>query len=177
MLGRRAVVKSRIPKKYREPGLDRKLRAERTRGEARLLHKAKLAGVPCPAVLEVAEFDITMGFVEGVRPGMDAGDAREAGRLLAMLHKADIIHGDYTPANLIRESSGRKPGAIHVIDFGLGFVSQDIEDKAVDVFTMLRAIEAKPGKDAFIAGYGSYAKAKEVLARVKGVESRVRYAV
>ena len=57
--------------------------------------------------------------------------------MLAALHKADIIHGDYTPANLILESGGRR---MFVIDFGLGFISNDIEDKAVDVFTMMRAI-------------------------------------
>ena len=160
-----------MPKGYREGALDAKLRAERTRGEARLLHKAKLAGVPCPTVLEVREFEITMSFVDGARPGMDAGESREAGRILAKLHEADIIHGDYTPANLIRSGES---GVIYVIDFGLGFVSKDIEDKAVDVFTMLRAVAEK---DAFIAGYFSYGRAEEVLKRVKVVEKRVRYAV
>ena len=170
LLGRRVVVKSRMVKGYREAGLDTKLRTERTRGEARLLHKAKTAGVSCPTVLEVGDFDITMSFVEGKRPEMGRDEAYEAGRILARLHEADIIHGDYTPANLIREDGG----AIYVIDFGLGFISKDIEDKAVDVFTMLRAISER---DAFIAGYRGYAKAKEVLVRVKDVEKRVRYAV
>lgn len=178
LLGRRVVIKSRLPKRYREASLDAKLRAERTRCEARLLHRAKAAGVACPTVLEVDDFTITMGFVEGVRPEMGASGAREAGRLLAKLHAADIIHGDYTPANLIHDKRpGLKPrasgGTLYVIDFGLGFVSSDIEDKAVDVFTMLRAIGEK---DAFIAGYRSYPKAAQVLARVKGVEKRVRYA-
>jgi Kae1-associated kinase Bud32 len=108
-----------------------------------------------------------MGFIGGARPEMGAADAREAGKTLAMLHAADIIHGDYTPANLIRGET------LYVIDFGLGFVSSDIEDKAVDVFTMLRAITQK---EAFIQGYRAYPKADAVLVRVKGVEKRVRYA-
>ncbi len=170
VLGRAAVVKERIAKRYREQSLDRRLRRERTRGEARLLHRAKLAGVACPVVLEVGEFTITMGFLDGKRPEMDAGEAKEAGEILAKLHSADIIHGDYTPANLIRV---RGNGAMHVIDFGLGYVSNDVEDKAVDVFTMLRAIGEK---EAFVSGYRAYAKAEAVLARVKGVEKRVRYA-
>lgn len=170
VLGRAVVVKERIAKRYREPSLDRRLRKERTRSEAKLLHKAKAAGVPCPVVLEVDEFSITMGFLDGSRPGMDAKEAREAGRMLAWLHEAGIIHGDYTPANLIRAAGGR---AMYVIDFGLGYVSSDVEDKAVDVFTMLRAIAQK---EAFIAGYRAYQKADAVLARVKGVEKRVRYA-
>lgn len=174
VLGRKAVVKERAAKGYREQRLDARLRAERTRGEARLLHRAKLAGVPCPTVLEASGFAITMGFIRGRRPAMGAGDAEEAGRLLAKLHAADIIHGDYTPANLILEApAGGRRGTIYVIDFGLGFVSADIEDKAVDVFTMLRAIAQK---GAFLRGYGAYSRSHEVLARVKGVEKRVRYA-
>ena len=127
-----------------------------------------LAGVGCPTVLQVDEFEIWMTFLEGERPGMSRKECAEAGKMLAQLHEADIIHGDYTPANLIITAEG-----MFVIDFGLGFISKDIEDKAVDVFTMLRSIE---NKDAFIEGYGSYKKADSVLKRVKKVESRVRYA-
>lgn len=168
LLGKPIVVKERVAKGYRVKELDERLRRERTRGEARLLHKAKLAGVDCPTVLEVDEFSISMSFIEGKRPEMGKAEARDAGHMLASLHAADIIHGDYTPANLIR--SGDR---LSVIDFGLGFISRDIEDKAVDVFTMLRAISEK---DAFLEGYGGYAKAKGVLKRVKEVEKRVRYA-
>ncbi len=170
LLGREVVVKSRVPKAYRVARLDERLRAERTRGEARLLHRAKLAGVGCPTVLEVGEFEIVMSFIEGERPEMEPAEAREAGALLAKLHSADIIHGDYTPANLIRGEG------LWVIDFGLGFVSNDIEDKAVDVFTMLRSLQDETKKGAFIEGYSAYAKSKAVLERVKDVEKRVRYA-
>ncbi len=168
LLGDSVLVKDRISKGYRIRKLDERLRRERTRSEARLLHKAKLAGVPCPTVLEVDEFSITMSVIHGSRPKMSGKECLECGKMLAKLHAADIIHGDYTPANIISEK-----GKLFVIDFGLGFVSRDIEDKAVDVFTMLRAIS---GKDDFMKGYGSYSKAKSVLKRVKGVESRVRYA-
>ncbi len=175
LLGRDAVEKSRMPKGYRIQALDARLRSERTRSEARLLNKAKLAGVPCPTVLEVDEFSLTLSFVEGERPAMSAGEAREAGVLLARLHEADIIHGDYTPANLI-EIKNKKSSSLVVIDFGLGFVSNDIEDKAVDVFTMLRSLQAPQSKAAFLEGYGMYRRSGEVAGRVKEVESRVRYA-
>ncbi|MFH0737558.1 MAG: KEOPS complex kinase/ATPase Bud32 [Candidatus Micrarchaeota archaeon] len=179
LLGRQCVVKERLPKGYRATELDRRLRMERTRGEARLLHKAKLAGVDCPTVYEVDDFRITMGFIGGSRPAMDEGDAEGAGRMLAKLHKDDIIHGDFTPANLILSDK-----RLYVIDFGLGFISKDIEDKAVDVFTMLRALGDGRGKgksreraeEAFLSGYDSYEKAPSVLKRVKDVEKRVRYA-
>jgi TP53 regulating kinase-like protein len=168
LLGQPVVVKQRLQKRYRVRKLDERLRRERTRGEARLLHKAKLAGVLCPTVLEVDDFTIIMTFIEGKRPEMKKRDAAECGRMLARLHEADVIHGDYTPANIIQ--SGRQ---LFVIDFGLGFISKDIEDKAVDVFTMLRAISEK---DSFLKGYRSYRKADSVLKRVKDVEKRVRYA-
>ncbi len=167
IIGRKALVKTRIAKKYRLREIDEKLRRERTRSEARLLHKAKVAGVDCPVVLQVEDFEIYMGFLEGKRPEMTAAECREAGEILAKLHEADIIHGDYTPANLISD------GKISVIDFGLGFVSKDIEDKAVDVFTMIRAVDEK---DAFIDGYKAYSKSDSVLKRLKKVEQRVRYA-
>ncbi len=180
MLGRSVVVKSRIPKGYRVARLDERLRAERTRSEARLLNRAKVAGIRCPTVLEVDDFSITMGFVEGERPEMDPPQAREAGTILARLHSADIIHGDYTPANLIESREGGPKGSVgrfYVIDFGLGFVSNDIEDKAVDVFTMLRSLVSEEGRKAFLEGYSAYAKSEAVLQRVKEVEKRVRYAV
>jgi len=168
LLGKPVVVKERITKKYRVRKLDDRLRRERTRSEARILNKAKTAGVLCPTVLEVEEFAITLSFIAGRRPKMSRKQAEEAGKMLASLHGADIIHGDYTPANLLLD--GKR---MFVIDFGLGFISNDIEDKAVDVFTMLRAISEK---DAFIKGYGSYSKAEKVLKRLKDVEKRVRYA-
>jgi tRNA A-37 threonylcarbamoyl transferase component Bud32 len=197
LIGRAALIKSRMAKGYRIRELDMRLRVERTRMEARLLHRAKLAGVPCPTVLEVSDHEITMERLKGRRPGMELSGCREAGRLLAKLHGADIIHGDYSPANLIVSKKGGSKGcqgcratlhtrgataplvtvgSFYVIDFGLGFVSNDVEDKAVDVFTMLRALEKKGKQDAFVEGYGHYEKAKAVLKRVETVEKRVRYA-
>ncbi|MBN1170450.1 Kae1-associated serine/threonine protein kinase [Candidatus Micrarchaeota archaeon] len=169
VIGIPAVVKKRIAKSYRARELDEKLRRERTRSEARLLHRAKAAGIKCPVVLQVDDFELYMTMIPGKRPAMDRKQAKTAGKILAKLHQADIIHGDYTPANIIENNEG-----MHIIDFGLGFVSKDIEDKAVDVFTMLRAIDEK---EAFLEGYAGYEKFRQVEKRVKKVESRVRYAL
>ena len=171
IIGMSCLLKTRQPKRYRVRELDALLRQGRTRMEARLLHKAKVAGVRCPTVLEVTEFSITMGRLKGRRPIMDKVQCAEAGRMLALLHAADIMHGDFTPANLIWDGE-----ALHVIDFGLGSISGDIEDKAMDVFTMLKAIADDAGKAKFVEGYCAYDKARPVLSRVKDVEGRVRYA-
>ena len=101
MLGRKIAIKNRIQKSYRESGLDYSLRKTRTRVEARLLHKAKLAGVLCPTVLCVDQFALSLSFINGKRPLLNPNLAKQAGEILAKLHKADIIHGDFTPANLI----------------------------------------------------------------------------
>jgi len=171
LLRREVVIKERIRKNYRIKELDSKLRKERTRAEARLLHRAKLAGVCCPTVLEVDGFSITMSFLSGDHPVMGISDCREAGRMLASLHCAGIIHGDFTPVNLMLSK-----GKLFVIDFGLGFFSNDIEDKAIDVFTMVKALDKKRG-EAFLHGYSTRnPKHETVMKRLKEVEKRVRYA-
>jgi len=168
IIGIPAVKKDRIRKTYRIEGLDISLRKKRTRREARLLHRAKIAGVKCPTVLEVSEFSLILSLIKGKRPKMDKKLSRKAGKLLALLHEKDIIHGDFTPANLIMTGND-----LYVIDFGLGFFSSDVEDKAIDVLTMLKTIDT--GKE-FIAGYKKYKKSLSVLKRVEEVRKRARYA-
>lgn len=168
-MGMGIMVKERIPKNYRITALDARLRRERTRMEARLLHRAKLAGVGCPVVFFVDEFSIGMGKIGGKRPRMDARECAEAGRMLGKLHNAGIMHGDFTPANLISGKEG-----ISAIDFGLGFLSQDVEDKAVDVLTMLKAIRG--GEEAFLSGYCSeVGNAEKIRERIGEVKARARY--
>ena len=58
VLGFAAVEKFRLRKEYRAAELDEKIRRERTRREARLLSRAKAAGVICPVVYEVSDFAI-----------------------------------------------------------------------------------------------------------------------
>ncbi|MBI5226954.1 Kae1-associated serine/threonine protein kinase [Candidatus Micrarchaeota archaeon] len=171
ILGKSAIIKSRIQKTYRIGEIDRKLRMERTRVEARLLHRAKLAGVNCPVVFEVFGCAITMSEIDGSRPKMSKNECFEAGTILAKLHAVDIIHGDYTPANLLEQKDN-----LIVIDFGLGFVSKDVEDKAVDFYTMIRSIQGEQSKSAFADGYKKYKNCHTIFERVKKIEKRVRYA-
>jgi Kae1-associated kinase Bud32 len=49
------VIKDRISKAYRIPQIDIKLRKERTKTEARILHKLRRANVNVPNVLKVDE--------------------------------------------------------------------------------------------------------------------------
>lgn len=165
------LYKDRIKKSYRIPQLDVVLRRSRTKREARLLHAAKLAGVGCPTVLMVSDVGLLLSIIKGRKyKRLDRKKAFSAGMTLATLHRNGIIHGDFTPANLL--FSGKK---IFVIDFGLGFFSNDTEDKAVDVLTMLKSLDKK-AHPAFLRGYKKYAGFESVIGRVEQIKSRARYA-
>ena len=169
------VEKYRVEKKYRVKELDERIRSERTRREARLLARAKDAGVRCPVVYEVGGFFIRMKFLEGKmlhwelqKRGITAKEISESAAILAALHSVDVVHGDYTPANLMLTAEG-----MAVIDFGLGAISPDSEDKATDVVPMKRSL----GRDGekFVAAYGKKGGKPSVLKMVKEIESRGRY--
>ena len=152
------LKKLRVSKKYRPVSLDEKLRFERTRREARLLVKAKEAGVLCPHVFAVSKDFILIEKLLGrtLNKVEKAGKKSyfEAGALLAKLHSLNIAHGDYTPANLMLV--GKK---LYVIDFGLGFVSSEDEDKAVDLLTFVNAVGDKQAAE-FLRGYLKFGERK-----------------
>ncbi|MCX8196747.1 MAG: KEOPS complex kinase/ATPase Bud32 [Candidatus Micrarchaeota archaeon] len=174
-LGCKAVEKIRIEKSYREPQLDRLIREGRTRREARILSKAKEAGVLCPTIYHVGRFSILMKRLDGEmlhhamkKRKITRKEVRQAAQIVAKLHKANIVHGDFTPANLMLVK-----GRMAVIDFGLSAISSDIEDKAVDVVTMKRAL-GKAGKQ-FVAAYLMENKDNAVVQMAAKIESRARY--
>ncbi len=178
------LVKERIVKSYRLPALDEDLRKSRTRREGKLLHK--LEGV-VPKVYEVDDecMQIRMTYVEGtlVRDSLDQKSSvdqeilmREIGRIVGVFHSKDIIHGDLTTSNII-ESEGK----VFFIDFGLGFVSLKVEDKAVDLHVFRQALDSKHYVHAeqcyrwFLDGYRQWQGSEEVLQRLEKVEQRGRY--
>lgn len=168
ILGRKILIKERVVKSYRIKEIDEKLRKERTKIEARLLHKAKFAGIACPTVLFVDKFKLGITKINGKRARMNKMQCILAGEMLAALHNANIIHGDFTPANLIWDKK------LWVIDFGLGFFSPDIEDKAIDILTMLKSIKLQ---NEFLSGYKKISKNYEkIVQRLEEIKKRARYA-
>ncbi|MDN5358823.1 MAG: regulating kinase and related kinase [Candidatus Diapherotrites archaeon] len=181
---RPAVLKRRIPKRYRVPELDEHIRKTRTRREARLLERARRSGVLAPEVYHVDDkkMEIVMEYVSGerakeylLRTG-DAGLMRKIGELIAILHENNIVHGDLTTSNIIL--SGKD---IYFIDFGLGSVSTSIEDKAVDLvcfeksFIATHSDIAEEGWNALVDGYGRYSEAPLIWKRFEEVKRRARY--
>ncbi|TRO46523.1 Kae1-associated serine/threonine protein kinase, partial [Candidatus Bathyarchaeota archaeon] len=144
--GVRALLKRRGEKKYRHPQLDREIRRTRTIQEASIIHKAKAAGVPTPAIYQVdpEEATIVMEYVEGekVRDIVEDLSARERhelfkliGLLAGRLHGAGIIHGDLTTSNIIDSPEGPV-----FVDFGLGEASSETEKRGVDLNLMHRML-------------------------------------
>jgi Kae1-associated kinase Bud32 len=93
----------------------------------------------------------------------------------AKMHANGIIHADLTTSNMILADE------VNFIDFGLSFFSDKIEDKAVDLHLMDRALESKHYDmypacwEAVLKGYSSEnPEAKEVLTRLEKVQSRGR---
>jgi TP53 regulating kinase-like protein len=184
------IIKDRIKKSYRLRELDEKIRSQRARSEAKLLLKASSI-IPCPAPFIQPSIKgstkIKMPFIQGKKLSehLDSFSlekqkeiCEQIGKSVAKLHNADIIHGDLTTSNMIFVE---KEGKIFFIDFGLGFISKKIEDRAVDIHLLKQALEAKHFKhwqnlfNSFIKGYKENKDSKKVLERLKAVEKRGRY--
>jgi TP53 regulating kinase-like protein len=157
----------------------------RTRKEAKLLLNLQNLKINVPKLLDSSDktMEIKMQFIPGKRVSevLDLKNYKmiccEIGRIVAVLHQNNIIHGYLTTSNFIL--SGKK---IFVIDFGLSFTSIKIEDKAVDIHLFKQALESKHytiHEKAFSEFVKSYKKeemdAKEVLKRLELVEGRGRY--
>ena len=172
------AYKRRRSKAYRHPELDRRLRRGRTRSEARLTSEARRLGVPTPVVFDV---DPSAGLLEFEFVGdADLSEAitptriEAVGRHLANCHEAGFVHGDPTPRN-VRVSADRT----WLIDFGLGYYTDDIEDYAMDLHVFegaIRGTAAEPAAliEAFEDAY-RVAGDDRVLQQLRNIERRGRY--
>jgi TP53 regulating kinase-like protein len=193
------ITKNRIPKSYRLKELDEKIRRKRTEKETKILKKAKLFGINVPNVLheftaqnQVTKeyslhdpYKIIIEYIDGDKLSDKLNSYPEEKQFMTMktlgqevskLHQNDIIHGDLTTSNTIL-----KEDKVFIIDFGLGFISKRIEDKAVDLHLIKQALEAKHFQnfeklfENFKEGYGNNPESKKVFEQLKKVEGRGRY--
>lgn len=189
--GLKVVMKQRLPKLYRIPQIDMKIRTYRTSHEAQLLHSAKHIGVPTPLVysVDVVESCIIMEFVDGAQvkqilKNFSDEERRNLcvyiGELIGLLHKNNIVHGDLTTSNMILTPQGK----VVFVDYGLAEKTSNLELKGVDLHLMKRALQSthfQYAKDAFesvIHGYSTIVGREEagrVLKKIKEIEERGRY--
>ncbi|MFA6225122.1 MAG: bifunctional N(6)-L-threonylcarbamoyladenine synthase/serine/threonine protein kinase [Methanoregula sp.] len=173
--------KMRVSKRYRVTALDKRLIAERTRAEARLIHAARKGGVPTPIMSDITADTIIMEGIEGtlLTHALHESSVMEAGRMVGKLHKAGIMHGDLTTSNLILRKSD---GKCVLIDFGLAQTTTEIEQRGVDIHVLFQTLEstapehAEALKAAFVAGYAeTFDGAADVIHREHEIELRGRY--
>ncbi|MEA3282788.1 MAG: Kae1-associated kinase Bud32 [Euryarchaeota archaeon] len=181
------IIKRRVSKNYRIPKLDTRIRAARTRSEAKLISEARRCGVPTPIIYDVdtAEHTITMEFIKGPRMKdvLDLGMSERIGELVGRLHGCGIIHGDLTTSNLILHiggGDGDSGDRIYFIDFGLGYFEKNVEAQGVDVHVLFQTFVSTHREsgleEAFSAGYRrTFTGADQVLTRVREIEARGRY--
>ncbi len=183
--GINSIIKDRIVKTYREKELDIFLRYQRTKKEAKILAISSTL-INAPKVVFINKYKIIMQKIEGENFNNILKEIKEntrsnkkinlrlilnrVGKSLAILHNNAIIHGDFTPANLIINNN-----KVFVIDFGLSEMSSLNEDKAIDLLLMKRAIEIKK-YNIFLNAYKKYANnAISIINRLKKIEKRGRY--
>lgn len=179
-LGESAVLKNRIPKNYRIPEIDSKIRKSRTKLESKLLSDVKSAGIITPILYDVDLYEkiITMEKIEGEMVKdiitMESEDlAFRIGQDIAKIHSWNIIHGDITTSNMLVDSEGN----LIFLDFGLGRHSDLLEDKAVDLLVLkksLQSIDQKIADHIFgmvLDGYDNEGIAK----KIREIELRGRY--
>ncbi len=185
--GSRAILKIRKAKRYRNPILDTKIRKQRTIKESQAISEVKSYGIPTPLVYyaNLKKSFIIMQEIPG-KPIHDLPNSKiielskEIGKLVGMMHKNGIMHGDLTTSNFILYKN-----KVYVIDFGLSQKTIKSEDHAVDlrlIKEILNSAHAEIMKSTwknFLLGYKSvvgssnYAKITHL---VSVIESRGRYA-
>ena len=206
ILGKKCIAKERFSKQYRHAILDTQLRKQRTVHEARVLARCRASGILAPAVYFVDDLTQTiyMEFIEGktVKDVWDEQNlkssnsnsssdnnnnnnimltkiniAEKIGIVLAKIHNHDMVHGDPTTSNIMLRNQDNE---IVLIDFGLGSQNASIDDKAVDLYVLERAMLAThPNtEDLFkqiLKSYGEESKkAKMILGKFESVRARGR---
>lgn len=187
-LDRRVIIKRRVPKGYRHPVLDSRIRLQRTKNEAKLMLEVRGLGISIPIIYDInlRKAEITMQRIEGPRVKdlldtlpIDEAIAlvKEIGRITALLHSNDIVHGDLTTSNMLMGDDGR----IYMIDFSLGEKTDSIEKKGVDLHLLFEAFHSAHFmreellNDLLDAYKQSFDGSEEIITRVKEIEKRGRY--
>lgn len=192
------IIKYRMSKPYRIADIDKNLIRKRTKREQRIIKKLQEENVPVPKLFKYKDFfetsqnianieeceiskelsinnAIIMQKLKGVTMTEYIRDKTKEekevaftklGALISKIHDCNIIHGDITLNNFIVGDD------IYAIDFGLSFVSNKDEDKAVDLYVFERALLCTYdcGTESFYKGYQN----EGVIKRLEKVRMRGR---
>ena len=182
------VLKRRYPKKYRLSQIDREIRIQRMRAEARIMTQSWKIGVRVPALLGIDINNMTL-IIEKIHGAIlfDLLNSdslpklkqifNQVGNQIGILHKNNIIHGDLTVFNIIITSQNIP----WLIDFGLAQISIELEKKADDLLTFHNTLKAVHSEyqellDTLEEGYlDKYKKGRKTFDHMQKIQSRARY--
>ncbi len=166
------ITKLRISKNYRNKILDNKIIKQRTKSEAILLKKVKEINLFAPTIYYVGPKKIIMEYLENKNQHEQM--LLEIGRSIAILHNNNIIHGDLNLINIITTEN-----KVYFIDFGLGFISNKVEDKATDLLVLKKTLLSLKKTEGLwkdmLFGYQEKTNNKNITHKIKEIEGRGRY--
>ena len=155
-----------------------------------MLTFSRTLGVPTPAVysVDLEKHTILMDFIDGTQfkqlteqvPTPELVSlCQEFGRLIALLHRGNVVHGDPTTSNVIVDHSTK----LWLVDFGLSEMNATLETKGVDLHLIQRALETTHWNlqetmlEATLEGYIEIQgeSAEPILSRMKEIRERGRY--
>jgi TP53 regulating kinase-like protein len=184
---KKAILKIRKEKSYRNSLLDKKIRKQRTSRESQIISQVKSFGVSTPLIyfMDINECSILMQYIDGklIRDMKDNDIVKvcsEIGKIVGTMHKHGVMHGDLTTSNFILDKK-----KLFLIDFGLASRTEKPDDHAVDLRLfkeILNSAHAKVMDKSWKNFQKGYSKAvgvkysKKILNLVAVIESRGRYA-
>lgn len=201
--GVEALVKERFSKKYRHSQLDKSLTQQRINAEVRALSRCRMAGIPVPTLyfvdqernclimeylvdsMTVRDYFLNRAADWQTNPESEAKVrtlTSNVGKLLAKMHKENIIHGDLTTSNMLL-SDPSDLNSVTLIDFGLSHHENVAEHKGVDLYVLERAfLSTHPNaetlfNDSLLAAYpqtGDKKAVAEVMVKLEEVRMRGR---
>jgi len=184
---KKAILKARKKKDYRNSSLDQRIRKQRTIRECEIISEVKSFGVSTPLIynMDTKNCTIIMQYIVGTVVN-DLSESKliksciEIGKIVGLMHKNGIMHGDLTTSNFIISK-----GKMFVLDFGLANKTMKPEDHAVDLRLLKEILNSAHTKimnkawSNFLKGYKSAvgtAYFSKITNLVKVIESRGRYA-
>jgi len=184
---KKAILKARKKKDYRNSSLDQRIRKQRTIRECEIISEVKSFGISTPLIynMDTKNCNIIMQYIVGTLVN-DLSESKliksctEIGKIVGLMHKNGIMHGDLTTSNFIVSK-----GKMFVLDFGLANKTNKPEDHAVDLRLLKEILNSAHTKimnkawSNFLKGYKSAVGSShfsKITNLVKVIESRGRYA-
>jgi len=184
---KKAILKARKKKDYRNSLLDKRIRKKRTIRECEIISEVKSFGISTPLIynMDTKNCTIIMQHIAGTVV-KDLSESKlikscfQIGKIVGVMHKNGIMHGDLTTSNFIVSKE-----KMFVLDFGLANKTNKPEDHAVDLRLLKEILNSAHTKIMnkswanFLKGYKSAvgtAYFSKITNLVKVIESRGRYA-